>query len=118
MGSGNALSSMLFFDYGALTTSRREFILADPNRRKLAKRILIQLIEADVEMGFGLVDEAKAFRASGQPEFSYRALQDAENILVDIDLRLRRLGDSESVPFRPLVSELRNEITAAEREPS
>ena len=90
--------------------------MAYPKRRKLADKILIQLIEADVDIGFGLVDEAKAFRASGQPEFSSRALQDAEDIISDIEHRLQRLGDSESGPFLPLVTELRNEIAAVERE--
>lgn len=88
--------------------------MAQPKRRKLAEKVLIQLIEADVEIGFGLVDEAKAFHASGQREFSLRALHDAEDILVDIEHRLQRLGDSESVPFHPLVTELRYEIAAIE----
>ena len=81
--------------------------------RKLADRIPIQFIEADVEIGFGLVDEAKAYRASGQPELSSRALHDAEDIVTDIEQRLQRLGESESVPFHLLVNELRNEIAAA-----
>ena len=87
-----------------------------PRHHTLADRIQIQLIEADVESGFGLVDEAKAFRISGNREFSSRALQDAEGILADIARRLQRLGESDSAPFDPLITELRNEITAAEQE--
>jgi hypothetical protein len=86
--------------------------------RKVADKITIQLIEADVEIGFALVDEAKAYLASGQPEFSSRALQDAEDAVADLERRLERLGDSESGPFHPLVTELRNEIAALERETS
>lgn len=90
--------------------------MAQPKRRTLADKVLIQLLEADVDIGFGLVDEAKAFRASGQSEFSVRALQDAEAVLRDIERRLQRLGESESGPFHPLLTELRNEIAAAGRE--
>ena len=84
-----------------------------PKARKLADKVLIQLIEADVEIGFGLVDEAKAYRESGQTEFSSRALQDAKDIIADIERRLKRLEVSESSPFDSLVAELRNEISAA-----
>ena len=87
-----------------------------PMGRKVADKIFVELIEADVEIGFSLVDEAKAYRVSGQPEFSARALQEAENILPDIEHRLHQLGDSEAGPFRPLVSELRNEIATVKRE--
>jgi hypothetical protein len=85
--------------------------------RKLADRILIELIEADVEIGFALVDEAKAYRASGQPEFSSRALLDAEDVVADIERRLQGLDGSESDPFGPLLAELRNEIAGVDREP-
>jgi hypothetical protein len=95
-----------------------ELILPHPMGRKVADKVRIQLIEADVEIGFALVDEAKAYCASGQPEFSSRALQEADDIVADIDRRLQRLGDSESGPFHLLVTELRNEIAALERETS
>lgn len=85
--------------------------------RKIADKVLIQLIEADVETGFALVDEAKAFRASGQPECSLRVLQNAEAIVADIESRLQRLSELESGPFHPLILELRSEIADA-RAPS
>lgn len=84
-------------------------------RSELSNKILIQLIEADVEIGFGLVDEAKAYRASGQHDFSLRAIHDAEDIVADIEQRVGGLGHSESAPFGPLVTELRNEIKSVER---
>lgn len=86
-----------------------------PITGKVADKILVGLIEADVEIGFGLVDEAKTYRDSAQLEFSSRALHDAEDILSDIERRLQRLGDSASEPFHLLVTELRNEIAAVER---
>jgi hypothetical protein len=82
-------------------------------RRKVADQVLIQLIEADVDIGFGLVDEAKAYRATGQPDYGSRALRDADDIVVDIEHRLQQLGHSESEPFLPLVQELRTQINAA-----
>jgi hypothetical protein len=87
-------------------------------RRKAADQVLIQLIEADVDIGFGLVDEARAYRASGQPDFSSRALHDAAEIVADIERRLEQLGDSEAGAFLPLVGELRNQIATVEREES
>jgi hypothetical protein len=85
-------------------------------RRKVSDQVMVQLIEADVESGFGLVDEARAYRAQGNCEFSARALQEAEAIVAGIEHRLAQLGDSEAVPFFPLVAELREQIAAAGRQ--
>ena len=87
-----------------------------PMRRKIADQVLIQLIEADVDIGFALVDEAKSYRLSAQPEFSSRALQQATDMVADIERRLLELADSESIPFLPLLAELRYEIATAKRE--
>lgn len=78
--------------------------------RSLACRIAIQLLEADVEAGFALVDEARAYRASGQSQLSARFEHDANEVVADIERRLQRLSESESRPFGPLLEELRNEI--------
>ena len=91
--------------------------MSHPMRRNVAAKNAVQLIEADVEAGFAMVDEARAYCASGQPQFSSRARHDAEEIIADIERRLERLGDSESRPFHSLVTELRNQIAALEREP-
>jgi hypothetical protein len=69
-----------------------------------------------VEAGFALVDEARAYRASGQPQLSLRAQHDTQEIIADIERRLQRLGDSESRPFHSLIDELRNELAEVERE--
>lgn len=99
-------------------TQQTELILAHPVRGKLADKVLVQFIEADVDIGFGLLDEAMAFLASGHPELSVRVLQDAAGIVADIERRLERLSESESGPFHPLIAELRNQIAAVERETS
>jgi hypothetical protein len=95
-----------------------EMDVPHPRRRNVTDQVLIQFIEADVEIGFGLVDEAKAYRLSGRPEFGSRALLDATEIVADIERRLQQIGDSESAPFLHLVAELRKEIAAVEREES
>jgi hypothetical protein len=94
----------------------RENIVPDPTRRTADHQVLIQLIEADVDIGFGLVDDAKAYRIAGRSEFLARALLDASEIVADIERRLQQIGDSESAPFLPLLAELRSEIAAVDRE--
>ncbi|HXV17441.1 MAG TPA: hypothetical protein VD758_11720 [Gemmatimonadaceae bacterium] len=84
--------------------------------RSVSDQVLIQLIEADVDIGFALVDEAKSCRLTGRPEFSKRALQEANEIVFDIERRLQQIGDAGSAPFLPLVEELRAEIAVAKRE--
>jgi len=70
---------------------------------KLAYKILVQLIEADVETGFALVDQAKVLPCLGPAEFSSRVLQVAEDTVADIERRLQRLGDLNLDPFIPLL---------------
>jgi len=89
--------------------------MPQPMRRRISEQVAVQLIEAGVESGFGLVDEAKAHRIQGNGQFSSRALQEAEAIVADIEQRLAQLGDSEALPFLPLLAELREQIAAAGR---
>ncbi len=77
-----------------------------PRRRTVAEQIHIQLIEAAVDTGFGLIDDAKDYRASGEPELSSHALEEAGKTAADIEDHMQRLGDSESWPFFHLVAEL------------
>ena len=90
--------------------------MSHPMRGHVADKIAVQLIEAGVEAGFALLDEARAYRASGQPQSSMRVQQETAEIVADIERRLQRLGDSESVPFYSLIIELRNEMAALDRE--
>lgn len=87
-----------------------------PIKRKLSDLVAVQLIEADVESGFGLVDEARAYRIEGNSEFSSRALEEAAAVVVDIEKRLQRLSKLEAAPFASLVAELREQIAAAGRD--
>ena len=73
----------------------------------------IELLEADCEIGFGLVDVAAAECSAGHPEGAMRALDDAETVILDIHRRLLRLTEAQRAPFGPLVGELRREITEA-----
>ena len=65
-------------------------------------RIPVELVEADFEIAFHLVDMADP-----------RALRDAENVFRDIEARLRRMGAPANLPFTPLVDELRRELDLA-----
>jgi hypothetical protein len=89
-----------------------------PRGRTVAEQVHIQLIEAAVDTGFGLIDDAKDYLASGEPELSSRALKEAGETVTYIEGRLHQLGENESRPFLLLVAELRNEIAEAERETS
>jgi hypothetical protein len=84
-------------------------------RKTSSEQVRIQFLEAGIESGFALVDEAKSYRAQGQPSFSSRVLGEASEIAADIERRLQQLAKSEAEPFFPLVVELRDEIAAAER---
>ena len=76
----------------------------------------MELIEADVEIGFGLVDSALGELSVGNLSFAQRALQDTQKVLVDIDQRLQELDAEHSRPFGPLVDELRKAVHDAESE--
>lgn len=82
-------------------------------RRTIGQQLRIHLIEADVDIGFGLVDEAKAYSFSGQPEFRAKALENAAEIVLDIEHRLAQIGEGEALAFLPLLAELKYEITRA-----
>lgn len=86
-----------------------------PNHRA-AERIRVELIEADVDIAFGLVDDALDEFRGGNVEFARAALENAQKVLTDIDGRLAQLEVDQRVPFGPLVEELRKSILAAESE--
>ncbi len=71
-------------------------------------RVRVELVEADLEIGFNLVDLAQC-----NPSDSPRVLADAERAYNDILARLKRLDPSDDSRFRPLVSELRRAIDLA-----
>lgn len=87
-----------------------------PSRRESRKDALIskELIEADVDIGFSLVDTAETESVRGNSAVATRALQDAEMVFADIERRLLRLeGATEGEAFQSLVGELRRQIDLA-----
>jgi hypothetical protein len=73
-------------------------------------RLEVGFVEADVEIGFSLVDMAHAEFNRGDPLVATRVLEDAEDVFKDIEQRLDRLGSTEHGHFAALVVELRREI--------
>ena len=90
--------------------------MAEELRHRASDRIRVELVEADVDSGFGLVDVALEEFHSGNPAFAARALHDADEVLTDIEQRLRQLDAQHSQPFGPLVEELRKAVLAAHAE--
>jgi hypothetical protein len=76
-------------------------------------RIAIELVEADCEIAFGLVDIAEMESDAGDPALAVRALDDADKVILDIEQRLIRLAERNRTPFEPLVCELRRQIKRA-----
>jgi hypothetical protein len=89
-------------------------MLSHPATGKSREKILVELVEADVDIGFGLIDDAKTYLAAGQAGFTVRVLQDVAGVIADIQRRLQQLGEAESLPFQALLAELRAEIAAME----
>jgi hypothetical protein len=79
----------------------------------MRSRIEVEFVEADVEIGFNLVDLARQESSGGDSSFVARILADAGAVLTDIDQRLCHLGNSDRAAFGPLVAELRREIELA-----
>jgi hypothetical protein len=71
------------------------------------------LVEADIEIGFSLVDLAESC-----PADALRLVANAEEVYEDARTRLTRLNDSERSNFEPLVGELRRAIDLALAPPS
>jgi len=71
-------------------------------------RIRVELIEADLEIGFTLTDLA----ASRSPDSS-RLLAEAGHVLLDALARVNRLEPAEQKIFEPLIKELRRAIDLA-----
>jgi hypothetical protein len=73
-------------------------------------RVRIELVEADLEIGFTLVD-----LAASSPGDSLRLLADAQQVYAAILARVDRLHSPERDNFQPLVAELRRAIELATR---
>jgi len=90
--------------------------MSDAHRNRAAERIPIELIEADFEIAFNLIDMCHAGYVRGDRASASRALHDAEDVFQDIEQRLAIIGSVKSHPFDPLVGELKREIALARSE--
>ena len=82
-------------------------------RGPLRERIRVELVEADLEAGFRLVDIVETEAGFGSRLRAVRALQDAEDVFSDIQQRLGHLEAPEKIPFEAIVGELRRAIDLA-----
>ena len=90
--------------------------MTDAYNHRASDRVRIELIEADVDMAFSLVDDAREEFHEGNVEFAHGALEGANKVVRDIEDRLAKLDARDAVPFGPLVDELRRTIRTAEAE--
>lgn len=94
-----------------------EVSVSQSTRGRIRDRVLTELVEADVEIGFSLVDIAASELSDGNLAFGRKALREAESVVVDVEQRLPGLGSVSSEAFRPLVDELHREIEEAKSGP-
>ena len=71
-------------------------------------RVSVELVEADIEIGFCLVDLVESC-----PADAARLVANAEEVYDDVLARLTRLEPAERSNFQPLVTELRRAIDLA-----
>ena len=76
-------------------------------------RVRVELVEADLEIGFCLVD-----LVASCPADSARLVANAEEVYEDALSRIARLEPAERSSFQPLVTELRRAIDLALPPPS
>jgi len=87
--------------------------MSHPVGHPLRDRIAVDLVEADVEAAFSLVDLAEAAVGQGNSVFAADALERAEEVFGDIEGRLAGLGAGARTPLAELAAELRREIDLA-----
>ena len=74
------------------------------------RRIEVEFVEADVEIGFSLIDLAREEWQRGHTATVARVLHDTDDVLRDIEQRLCRLQNIDRACFGPLVAELFREV--------
>ena len=87
--------------------------MSHPVGYPLGDRIRVEFVEADVEMGFALVDIAGEHTDSGDTSLASLVIDAAEGVFGDIERRIEGLGRREQGPFEPLMQELRRGIDLA-----
>ena len=73
---------------------------------------MVELVEADIEIGFQLVDMLEVW-----PAESARLMSDVEDVYADVQRRVLGLPPEERKNFEPLIGELRRAIDLAKAEP-
>ena len=89
--------------------------MSHPVGAPLRNRMDVEFVEADVEIGFNLVDMAERELVLGDRPLASRLLEDAENVFHDIEQRLERAGERNRACFAPLIGELRRELDLAQQ---
>ena len=79
----------------------------------MPNRTLRELIEADIEQVFSLVDMAEEQAVLGNFQSGAQILQAAEKVFADIEQRISPLSSDDASPFLPLLAELRRAIENA-----
>ena len=76
--------------------------MSDAQNDRASDRVRVELIEADVDMAFSLLDDAHAKYHESNAEFAHAALEDANKVVMDIEDRLLKLYAPHSARFRAL----------------
>ncbi len=87
--------------------------MSGAHRIRVAERITRELIEADFEIVFNLIDLSQAELERGDRPAASSVLQDAEDVFRDIERRLTLIGDEKSQPFSSLIGELKRQKALA-----
>jgi hypothetical protein len=87
--------------------------MSGTHRIRVAERITRELIEADFEIAFNLIDLSQAELERGDRPSASRVLQDVADVFRDIERRLTLIGDVKSQPFSSLVAELERQTALA-----
>jgi len=82
-------------------------------RQPATERIPKELIEANFEIAFSLVDMVHEETEEGDLASAARALHDADDVFLDIERRLPLINFLDQQSFDPLLGELRRALGLA-----
>jgi len=83
------------------------------DHRRAPERIHTEMIEADIEIAFSLVDMAEECLRERDVISAGHVLRDADDVLLDIRRRVAALGSEKRWPFDPLLGEVNRAIALA-----
>ena len=81
------------------------------SQRVTRESVSREIIEADFEIAFSLIDLAPA--NPSDHAWEAHALNDAENVVQDIERRLQLEQPGDRIPFGPLLGELKRQLAHA-----